>query len=135
MKFYIASRYSRRLEMCQVRAWLVNLGHEVTSRWLDTNWEYSPGQSSSNAPPEYREQYSKWDLEDIRKCDCLITFTEPPDLAGGRGGRHVEFGIAIGLNKALVVIGHYENIFHHLPGVSFFATLESFMKDLAWDPQ
>ena len=34
MKYYLAARYSRRLELCGYRADLAGLGIEVTSRWL-----------------------------------------------------------------------------------------------------
>jgi hypothetical protein len=41
-------------------------------------------------------------------------------IDSGRGGRHVEFGAAVATGKRLIVVGHRENLFHHLPGVEFF---------------
>jgi len=45
----------------------------------------------------------------------VITFTETPRSSNSRGGRHVEFGIALGMRKRAVVIGPRENVFHCLP--------------------
>lgn len=122
MKIYLCSRYSRRDEMREVRAVLARAGHEVTSRWLDTEWNETEREGqvySSAAPPEYRQQYAVADLEDVAAADCLIAFTEPP-RSGGRGGRHVEFGAALALGKRVVAIGFRENLFCHHPAVEFF---------------
>lgn len=118
MKVFLSSRYSRRVEMTTVADELAKAGHTVVSRWLATEWS-NDGEGSSAAPPEYREKYAVIDAEDVRACDTFVAFTEPPN-AGGRGGRHVEFGMAVALGKRLIVVGHYENIFHHLPGIAFF---------------
>jgi len=34
-----------------------------------------------------------------------------------RGGRHVEFGLALAQGKHLILVGQPENVFHHLPQV------------------
>lgn len=117
MKVYLCSRYSRRDQMRAFRATLVEQGHEVTSRWLDTEWDRAE-KGSSAAPPEYREKYALIDYEDVQACEVIVAFTEAPG-DGGRGGRHVEFGMAVALGKKLLVVGHRENIFHHLPQVNF----------------
>lgn len=130
MKFYLCARYSRRDELRSVREELQRLGHTVTSRWLDTNWEEKERQDqvhSSAAPPEYREQYAVADLEDVRAADCLIAFTEEP-RSGGRGGRHVEYGAALALGKRIIVVGHRENLFHHHPSVEFHASQWDMMR-------
>lgn len=121
MKFYLCARYSRRDELRTVRTRLEAIGHQTTSRWLDTDWEGIERQDkvySSAAPPEYREEYACKDMGDVAACDCLIAFTEEP-RSGGRGGRHVEFGAAIALNKRLIVVGFRENLFYHHPDVEF----------------
>lgn len=118
MKIYLCARYSRRDELRGVRDSLQRAGHEVTARWLDTEWEGGDGRGSSAAPPEYREEFARKDMEDVRAADCLIAFTEVPG-SGGRGGRHVEYGMAVAWKKRLIVVGHRENLFHHLPGVEF----------------
>lgn len=128
MKIYLAGRYGRREQLKQVREVLQKRGHVVTSRWLDTDWETPDGRATTSAPPEYREKYCLIDLEDVMAADVVINFTEASDsTAGKRGGRHVEFGVAIAAGKRLIVIGHRENIFHWHPSVEFFATFEEML--------
>ena len=48
--------------------------------------------------------------------------TEPPrEPSSSRGGRHVEFGIALARSKRLIVVGHRENVFHWLHMVEFYS--------------
>lgn len=55
------------------------------------------------------------DLEDVRRSDVVLVFTEEAGALGrGRGGRHVEFGFAYAKGKPIAVIGSNENIFCHL---------------------
>jgi len=126
MKVYLCSRYSRRDQMRSVRDELVRRGHTVTTRWLETEWANRPDQSSA-APPEYREKYAAIDMDDVRAADVLVAFTEAPG-DGSRGGRHVEYGMAAAWGKRLVVVGYRENLFHHLPGVEFFASQWDMMR-------
>lgn len=49
-----------------------------------------------------------------------LVFTEPANPGGrNRGGRHVEYGIALALSKDIVVVGEPENVFHNLAGIVF----------------
>ncbi len=137
MKIYLASRYSRRLELCGYREQVEALGHTVTSRWLNGKHQISDSGvpigdegeqlvegddgSSSDCAAQLRVHFAQEDLEDVRAADCVISFTEPPRSSASRGGRHVQFGVALQEGgKFLVVIGHRENIFHWLPGVMFY---------------
>jgi hypothetical protein len=129
VKIYLAARYSRRDEMRAVADQLRQFGHEVTSRWLETEWVNRPD-SGAAAPPEYREQYAVIDMEDVRASHCVISFTEAPG-DGSRGGRHVEFGLAVAWGRRLVVVGFRENLFHHLPGVEFYPTTLLMLDGLA----
>jgi hypothetical protein len=114
MKLYLAARYDRRSEMRDVSAALAKAGHFVTSRWI------YPRQSGPDLVSAIE------DIEDLMEADCLVSFTERPIQSApwaARGGRHVEFGVALASGKRLVVIGPRENIFHHLPRVDVFPTL------------
>jgi nucleoside 2-deoxyribosyltransferase len=142
MKVYIAGRYSRRDSFRELRDELRRMGHEVTSRWLDTDWPVEE-RGSSAAPPEYREKYATLDLEDVEAADMVVSFTEEP-RSGGRGGRHVEYGYALALRRMaftvyrgnppspvrIVVIGQRENLFHHHPFVEFFPSQWDWLRSL-----
>lgn len=144
MKIYLASRYSRREELCQYRKVLQALGHEVTSRWLDGAHQISDsgtpigddgealveGDGDSPECAAMRARFAREDVEDVRKSDCVISFTEPPRSNSNRGGRHVEFGLAYALGKRLIVVGYRENVFHWISSVMFFKTFEELIDAL-----
>lgn len=129
MKIYLAARYSRHPEMRSHAADLTRLGHEVTSRWILGDHELlSRGQSDADP---WAIRWATEDWEDLQAAALVISFTEAPGpIPGrGRGGRHVEFGAALALGKQCVVVGARENVFHHLPHVTFHATWSAC---LAW---
>jgi len=53
----------------------------------------------------------------------LLFFSEPPDSHSKRGGRHVEFGLALAWGKRLMIVGPRENVFHCLPQVEQYANM------------
>jgi hypothetical protein len=148
MKIYLAARYSRRLELCGYRDQLREMGHAVQACWLDGEHQISdigtpigehgeslvekrdgenlsPDENSDRAA-SLRRKFAEDDFQDVRACDLLIAFTEPPrtDKGRSRGGRHVELGIALGLQKIVYVVGPRENIFCWLHFVNAFSTWE-----------
>ena len=123
MKVYIAARYDRRFEMLRVASVLFRAGHEVTSRWIEGG---RGGDSDRIVALE--------DLDDLARANCLVTFTEDPERNvawAARGGRHVEFGVALATGKRLCVVGPRENVFHHLPRVEVYATTGALIVGLA----
>jgi nucleoside 2-deoxyribosyltransferase len=121
MMIYLASRYSRRDELCGYRSQLQALGYEVTSRWLN-GLHHMPDHCPDDYQHAENQRFAREDLEDLKAADVVICFTEPSRLGPGRGGRHVEFGIALALRKTVIAVGHRENVFHFLPEVIFYET-------------
>lgn len=117
VRVHLAARYSRREELCLYRADLARLGYFVTSRWLDGSHEVGGDGLSVEAARADHERFAREDWEDVTTADVVISFTEPPRSKPGRGGRHVEFGVAMALGKLCVIIGPRENVFHCLPGI------------------
>jgi hypothetical protein len=126
MKIYLASRYSRFQEMQRVRADLEQRGHQVTSRWINGGHQIDDNGLSLQAKEKERIRFALEDLEDLYEADTLIAFTEPPRSTNSRGGRHVEYGIAIGLNYNIIVVGPRENVFHCLQSIMWFPDYGSF---------
>ena len=91
MKVYLTARFARQDEMAKYAEDLNRLGHEVTSRWLGV--ELGPGTPLSH--PNW-SRLAQQDVDDIRRADALICFTE---ASGGGAARHVEFGIGPELGK------------------------------------
>lgn len=120
---YIAGRFSRRDEFNGYAERLRALGYRVEARWLVEEHEWY-GEMDEDARDAARG-FARDDLEDVAAADIVLVFTEPPNPGGrNRGGRHVEYGIAIGLHKDIIVVGEPENVFHHLSGAVFIATDE-----------
>lgn len=142
-KIYLASRYSRREELCKYRKSLQVLGFTITSRWLNGKHQINEsgepiGEEGEklveagfdNRSAELRTRFASEDVADVLEADTIISFTEPPRSNASRGGRHVEFGIGLATNKNLIVIGHRENLFHWVPKVTFFETWEKFLDEI-----
>lgn len=127
MKFYIAARFSRRPECNTLAHELKALGHTITSRWVkpDSDHVKATGLSQQAADKE-RQRFALEDIEDVMECDTMVSLMEEP-RSNGRGGRHVEFGLALALRKDLYIIGPRETVFHHLPHVIHCNSVEYFL--------
>ena len=119
-RIYLAGRYSRREELCEVRDYLTARDHQVVARWLDGNHQLVERGISTEAGDAERARFAREDWEDMAAADWVISFTESPRAAPSRGGRHVEFGGALALRKRCIIVGPRENVFHHLPQVEWF---------------
>ncbi len=121
MKIYIAARYDRLTEMNGYAGILRNCGFTVDCRWLNGNHQLHSGsdevEMAKGNMPLAAMTFAKDDVEDLTNADTLIFFSERPDSHSKRGGRHVEFGMALALGKRIMVIGPRENVFHCLPQV------------------
>lgn len=123
MKVYLAAPYQMK-ETIKERAEQVRaLGIEVTSRWLEE--PHKPATQLNELTHEEHRAYATQDIEDVIAADVMVFFTDQTK-AIVRAGRHVEFGVAVAINKLirpmsiLVVGSNHENIFHHLEGVRHF---------------
>jgi len=117
MRIYLATSYARREEMMKVAEDIRAIGGEVTSRWITGAHEIEPGNNSRNL------EFAIDDWYDLMGADTFILFTEAQQ-AVTRGGHHVEFGIALALDKRMMLVGPQMNVFHYLDKVSIFPTWE-----------
>lgn len=126
-KIYLAARFSRRHECHEIAKLLQAQGHIITSRWVmpDADHVIPAGQSEQAADAE-RRRFAMEDCDDVRECDWMISLMQEP-RDNSRGGRHIEFGMALGLGKRLTIIGPRETVFHHLDEVEHFDTVEAFL--------
>jgi hypothetical protein len=134
VRYYLAARYQRLEEINQYAKDLRELGHTVDCRWLTGSHQLHPGadkidqwHGSNPETPMSAQPFAKDDVDDIAKSNALIAFTEAPYSEKGRGGRHVEFGIALASGKEIIIIGPRENVFHCLPTVKQYAKWEDFI--------
>jgi len=129
LTFYLAARYSRREELCMYRDDLEARGHQVPARWLLGDHQVH-GLEANRAiegdgpvPAARAVLFAEDDISDLLAADVLVAFTDPPRSSTSRGGRHVEFGIALGLRRGtesgpkIFTVGPLENVFYALPDI------------------
>jgi hypothetical protein len=120
MRIYLMARYSRHPELQVIRDELEALGHVVTARWINGGHAL-PESIGGDTPLDYGRRFAREDWEDLTSADCAIGFTESPGVANpGKGGRHVEMGVALGRGKRVIIVGPRENVFCYLPQVEVF---------------
>lgn len=112
---YIAGRYSRKDELNGYANQARSAGLQVTATWLEE--PHAPTVQMVDVTEASLRHYAITDENDIRRAEAVVFFAEDQNKQPPRGGRHVEFGLALGLNKRLIVVGAPENIFHYHPGV------------------
>lgn len=139
MRYYFAGRYSRHAELARYRDQLVLIPNtQVTSRWIDCHGgeletSYTP--EALAADPAACWKHGLSDLNDLIRADAIVSFTGGGP--GGKGGRHIEHGIAIaafaGAQWAepgfrVIVVGPRENIFHCHPATEVYPTWDEFFQ-------
>jgi len=123
MKVYIAGRYSKLAELKQESLQFEAAGIEITSSWLN-NME--DGLTF--------EDIAVLDLNDVDRADTLVLYTEPYGTLVPGGGRHVEFGYALGRGKRVLIVGPLENVFSWHPSVITFPRTEYAVRYLSTLP-
>lgn len=121
LKLYLAAHFAEQAEMRLLRSRLHQLGHEVTSSWLDQTAPQARARRLVAQPDRYRE-IARTDVADIHRSDTLVLVRGDP----GRG-KHVEFGIALAWGLRLILIGEPEVVFHVLPVVECYPDVEAFL--------
>ena len=86
---------------------------EFSSSWMDKPNQTGYGKAKTS--DEYRES-AEADYGDVFESDLLILLSDGGG-AHSPGGKHVEMGLAIGLDIPVLVYGPKENVFHHLSNV------------------
>lgn len=112
MRVYMASMFKRRAELASYIPLLEAAGHTCTSRWLVEDHEMSYDTEA--------DRFAREDCADVVAAHAMINFTEVmpyTDMLVGRGGRHVEFGLAVAWETPICIVGPRENVFHHLSWV------------------
>lgn len=112
MNIYIAARYALKDTITKVADALEAGGHKVLSDWHQET--YSPDVKVQDLPEVENRKMAYKDILQVRGADAMVFFAEHPDTATVRGGRHVEFGIALERGIPILVIGPKENIFHYV---------------------
>jgi hypothetical protein len=101
----------------------------VTSSWLYGRYPRNAEDGLSiEQPAAERAKIAEQDWRDLRGSDVCISFTELA-RSNGRGGRHVEFGLALAFGIQCIVVGPREHVFHCLPSVRHYPDWDSLVAD------
>ena len=106
--------------MIAVNKMLTKAGHIMTARWVQG------GEDGLS-----REQIATLDFDDVKKADMVLVFTDPYGSLHKGGGRHTELGLGYALKKRIWLVGELEQVFHSLPGVKRFDTVDEVVKALS----
>lgn len=118
MRIYIASSFEEAPRLRQWRdAHFPSYNLISASSWLDIALVEPPLGHSD----DHRRAMADLDIGELLSSDALVVFNEHHLHGRGRGGRHVELGIALGRNAALpdhrpmqiIAVGPRENVFHY----------------------
>ena len=115
-QIYLMARYSRYQEMQHVARHIEARGHVVVSRWIRGEHEASDEAIATGTLGLLERQFALEDLQDLASATCCVSFSER-SRTPSRGGRHVEFGLALAMGKRLIAVGGSEHVFHALPQV------------------
>lgn len=104
---YLAADFARREEIRQYAAALREQGYTITASWLSKDTD----SSKEGVTDSQRADWAAMESHDVESSDYLVLFTTG-ELA--RGGRHTEYGMALGFGVEVFIVGPAEHIFHHL---------------------
>ncbi len=119
MNIYIAGLWDARARLCEVRDRVEAAGHKVVGTWLDA--ENKPAHSEqgviNSGGHDLAKNYAVRDADEVvNLCDMLMLDTLDLNV---RGGREVEYGLALASNKRTVVVGPKRNVFHSIAHYHF----------------
>jgi hypothetical protein len=126
-KIYLAGNYESHPEMRQWRKTIGESGHFVTSRWINGTHESQEGTDDYVA----NQSFAQEDYQDLQAADVAIFDSRSHQHGTSRGGRHVEFGLALAWDKEIFLIGSPECVFHYLPQVYRVESLEDVLDMLS----
>lgn len=116
MRIYVAASWSRQKTDAQALAdILTKMGHTITSGWLKAADGADQAIEAEN------------DYNDVMRAEALVCITGDTE---SKGGRHTELGLALALQKRVYIVGPREQVFHHHPRVTVFATVEEMIERL-----
>jgi len=109
--------------MEEVARRLIQTGHEVTSRWHKGEHKLEDHLVGTEEGLERQFAFAMDDINDLYEADLVINFAEPLRTPS-RGGRFVEQGMAIALDKWCIKVGGHETVFDALDCIYHVATTD-----------
>ena len=103
----------------------------VVSGWHES---WKPHHAYGEATAALLEAEAEHDLLDLSFASHLLVLENQNDSAS-RGGRHTELGFALARHLAVAIVGERSNVFHYLPDVRAFGSVEEYIAGLKTEPE
>lgn len=114
MTVYVAASWYAREYVRRVTAALRANGIDCTNNWMDRE-AFTPGEKVACALS---------DLSEVQAAEAVLLLNEQESSAGGM---HFESGYAFAKGKRLMIVGRGQSVFHFLPGIEAFGTIQDFI--------
>lgn len=114
MKVYLAARWNRGRELREFGRELEQRGIELVSHWVFL--ESHDGDGFSEVGDLTRQQLAHDTVRNIERANIVVQFLDEGEQ-GPTCTRYMEAGIALGLQKTLVVVGRPTNLLQFHAGV------------------
>ncbi len=129
MKIYVAGKWSERENVKKVMEMIESRGHTITCNWTNhiAPERIQNGEGCFNKDFDWAQNghktYAEEDLEGVKNCDVVVACMWSPDIF--YKGAWIEIGIAIGLNKNIVIIGsNVTTVFLGLKNITVVGSIE-----------
>lgn len=127
MRVYLAMPWKDREKAPEIAKALETVGHTITWKW----WGVSEvGESEEARSVETLREQATNDVRGVLRADVVIVVNSAKSE-----GKATEQGVAIADRKPILIVGkrgeHSANVFHYLPNVKFFDTIEQIIEFLA----
>lgn len=125
MKLYLIASYEQK---SRIQMYAEIIKEQISRIQVVSTWHSTPWQEEGALSQAELASLADQALFELNLSDAVLIFTEPADQDARfkRGGRHVEFGYALRMQKAIYLIGPRENIFYHLPEIIHFKSWAMF---------
>lgn len=108
MRIYLAASFSTKVSANLRADEIRSRGHEITSSWLSATNDSDPLDDAGICVTAALTCFA-----DIARADLLIQVVPPRTSPG----KYVELGIAVALQKEIVIVGGIASVFHYHPAV------------------
>jgi len=95
----------------------------VCSSWIHTK------EKEEKVTEHRKSVIALQEIKEVKEANTIICFTEARD-EHTTAGHHIEYGIAVGANKKLIVVGERSTVFYFLPQVHQFNDWPEFMETI-----
>ncbi len=100
---YLAGKWAAQARLRGIARQLTGRGWTVVASWL-----HEPDQRLT---PAQEAEIADTDVREVERADVLVLDTFDDDE---RGGREVEWGVALAHDKPVYIVGPMRNVFHRL---------------------